>query len=78
MVKVDVFLKESSFLLRSMVQTNEVYSNDDQGRIYLSCKFHDPWGRGSCARVWPYNIYSENVLFLQESSSLYPGIDQTH
>ena len=22
------------------------------------------WGRGSCARVWPYKSYSENALFL--------------
>ena len=25
-----------------MVQTNYVYSNDDQGRVYQNCNFHDP------------------------------------
>ena len=34
---------------RGIDQTNQIYSNDDQGRVYLNCKFHDPRGRGSCA-----------------------------
>ena len=29
-------------------------STDDQGKVYQNCKFHDPWGRGSCERAWPY------------------------
>ena len=40
------------------------YSYDDQGRVYQNCKFHDPRGRGYCARAWPYESYSENALFL--------------
>ena len=31
-----------------ITQTKLVYSNDDQGRVYPNCKFHDPQGRGSC------------------------------
>ena len=45
-----------------MIQTNLVYSNDNQGRVYQNCKFHDPRGRGSCARAWPYKSYSENDI----------------
>ena len=25
---------------------------------------HDPWGRGFYAKVWPYELYNENKLFL--------------
>ena len=76
--KIDVFLKKSSSLLPGIDQTNQVCSNDDQGRVYQNCKFHDPRGRGSCARVWPYKSWSKNALFLKKSSSLLPGIDQTN
>ena len=34
-------------------------------------------GQGSCARSWPCKSHSENALFLRESSSLHPVIDQT-
>ena len=27
--------------------------------------FHDPQGRGSCAKLWPYKPYSKNALFLK-------------
>ena len=40
--------------------------------------FMTPWGRGSCARIWPYKPYSEYTLFFKKSSSLLPGIDQTN
>ena len=63
-VKLMYFLKKSSSLLPGIDQTNQVCSNDDQGRVYQNCKFHDPRGRGSCARAWPYKSYSENELFL--------------
>ena len=53
-------------------------SYDDQGRVYQNCKFHDPWGRGSCASALSYKSYSETALFLLKSSSLLPGIDQTN
>ena len=46
--------------------------------MYQNCKYHDPWGRGSCARAWPYKSYSENALFLLKSSPLLPCIDQTN
>ena len=28
-----------------MVQTNYVYSDNDQGRVYQTCKFHYAWSR---------------------------------
>ena len=31
------FLQIFSSLLRDIDQTNEVYSNDDHGRVYLNC-----------------------------------------
>ena len=40
-------------------------SNDDQGRVYQNCNFHDPRGRGFCARVWPYKSFSESALFFK-------------
>ena len=63
-VKMHYFFKNLSSLLQVIDQTNYVYSIDDQGRVYQNCKFHDPRGRGSCARVWPFKSYSENALFL--------------
>ena len=42
-----------------------------------NCKFHDPRGRGSCARVCPYKSNRENTLFLLKSS-IPPCIDQTN
>ena len=58
-----MFLKSSS-LLPGIDQTNQVCSNDDQERVYQNPTFYDLRGRGSFARAWPYNSYSENVLFL--------------
>ena len=43
-----------SSLLPGIDQTNYVYSNDDQGRVYQNCNLNDPGGRGSYARVWPF------------------------
>ena len=40
-----------------------MYSNYDQGRIHHDCKFHDPRGKSSCARAWPYKAYSKIALF---------------
>ena len=31
-----------SYLLPGIDQTNYVYSNDDQGRVYQNCIFNDP------------------------------------
>ena len=61
-----------------MFHTNEVHSSDDQVTVYINYKFHDPWGRSSCARVWPYKLYSENALFFLKSSSLHSGMIQTN
>ena len=36
-------------VLRGMVHTKEVYSNDDQGKVYSNSKCHDLRGRGSGA-----------------------------
>ena len=32
--------------------------------VYQNCEVHDPQGRGSCARGWPYKSNSENALLL--------------
>ena len=43
-----------------------VLLNNDQGRIYLSCKFLDHRGRDCCYRAWQCKSYSEkafNYLF---------------
>ena len=47
-----LYCENAIFLfLWGMEQTNLVYSNDDQWRVYLNCKFHDSRGRGTCSRV---------------------------
>ena len=57
-----------------MDQTNFIYSNDDQGRVYQNCKFHDHRGWVSDVRG-PLNnreyvlsstisIYSTLILIL--------------
>ena len=55
--KIDVFFKNrlsnSSAWFRQTIY-RKVYHNDDHGRVYHNCKFHDPRGRVSCAKVWPY------------------------
>ena len=33
------------------------------GRVYQNCKLHDPRGRGSCSRVWPYTVQSTRILY---------------
>ena len=45
-----------------MDQTNQVCSNDDQGRVYKNCRFHDPQGWGSDVRCGHISHYSEYVL----------------
>ena len=37
--------------------------------VYRNCKFHDPRGRGSCARAWLYKFQNENALFLLQSQA---------
>ena len=52
-----LFFLKSSFQLSGIDQTNQICSNDNQGRFYQSCKFHEPRGRGFCARAWPFKMY---------------------
>ena len=42
----ELFLLKSSPPLQSMAQTNEVYTIDEQGRVYENCKFHFRPGHG--------------------------------
>ena len=51
-LKMHYFFKNSFALLPGIDQANYVYSNDDQGKVYQNCKFHDPRGRGSDAWTW--------------------------
>ena len=55
-VKMHYFFKNHSSLFPVRDHTNYVYSIDDQGRVYQNYKFHYPWGRGSCAKVWPKKV----------------------
>ena len=41
---------------------NAIYSNDDQGTVYQNFEYHDPRGRVSWAKEWPYKSYRENAL----------------
>ena len=56
-----------------MIQTNYVFSNDDQGRVYQNYKFHDPRGRGSCARaghiVKMHYSFKKPFLYTEEEIS---------
>ena len=54
-LKMHYFFKNPFALLPGFDQTNYVYSNDDQGKVYQNCKFHDPRVRGSDARTWSGN-----------------------
>ena len=75
--KIDVFLKKI-FSTPRHGPYKLMYSNDDQGRVYQNCTFHDPRGRGSCAGAWSYKSYNKNALFLLKSFSLLKGIEQTN
>ena len=41
-VKLRYFFKNLFSLLPGIDQINQVCSNDDKGRVYQNCKFHDP------------------------------------
>ena len=63
-MKMHYLFKNLYFLFPGIDQTNQVFSYDAHGRFYQNCKFHNPRGRGSCARAWPYKSYYENASFL--------------
>ena len=75
-----LFLIKTSSLLMGIDQTNWVYSNDNEGRVYQNCKFHDPRGKDSCARAWPYKSYSENAFIIISLKILFsiPGSDMAN
>ena len=47
---VEMHFSYKKSVLPGINQTNYVYRNDDQGRVYQNCKFHDPQGWGSDVR----------------------------
>ena len=65
------FLNKSYSLLRGMVHTNYVFINDNRGRVYQSCKCHDPRGRGSCAKVWPCKLFLVKINYFHENLLVY-------
>ena len=77
---VKCIISMKNLLLYSQAQIRQI-----EGIVMMSqegstknCKFHDSQSMDSCARTWSNESYSENALFLQESSSLHSGIDQTN
>ena len=63
-VKVYYISPKYFSLLPGIDQTPYVYSDKDEGGFCQNCKFHEPWGRGSCAKAWPNKSWSEKSLFL--------------
>ena len=57
-----------------------VYKGNNHGRVYRNCKFYDPQGWCSCARVGhiSYRYIIKMHLFLSKFSSLVLGINQTN
>ena len=70
--------KKSYSLLRDIVQTNKVYSNDHQGRVYQNCEFYNPMsgvivlGRGHVGHVLIMHCFFKTLLLFN------PGIKQTY
>ena len=54
----------------ALTSSNIFYSNDDQGRVYQTCKFHDP-GDWVYARVWPYKSLFNSEYALSSTLSIY-------
>ena len=69
------FLKKSSSLLPGVDQTNQVCSNDDQGRVYQNVNFMTPeagvlvLGRGHISRIVKCIIYLKIFFPTQEHGS---------
>ena len=56
-----------------MVQTNQVYSNNDQGSVYSNYKFQDPRGLGSYGvlgrgQISQYTEYASSILSMYSAS----------
>ena len=78
-VKIHYFFKNLLLHSRAYIRLTKYKVMMTKKRVYKNCNFHDPWSRGSCARVWPYKSYSENALFLKISSLLLCiHVDQTN
>ena len=66
--KIAVFLKNSSSLLPGVDQTNQVCSNDDQGRVYQNLYFMTPGvgvlfqGRGHVSHIVKMH-FSLKIIF---------------
>ena len=53
------------YILKYLLPYSDKRSIQTKCIVIQNCKFHDPWGRGSCAGSWPYKSYSEIALFFQ-------------
>ena len=77
-VKMHYFFKNLLSTPKHRSDKLDFYSNDSQGRVYQNCNFHDPRGRGFCARVWLYKSVVKMHYFFKNLSPLLPGIEQTN
>ena len=50
-VKIGYLFKNLFLYFQAYFTQNGVYSDNDQGKVYPNCKFHEPLGKGSCTRV---------------------------
>ena len=49
------FFKNRLFAPECRLDKLCIYSNDKKGRIFQNfIKFHEPRGKGSCIRTWPF------------------------
>ena len=57
-VKMHYYFKNLLLYSQAWIRQTKynVYSINDQGRVYKNYKFHDPRGWGSDVRTWPYKI----------------------
>ena len=64
-MKIHYSLKNLLLYSQALVrQTKYKVMMTFKGRVYPNCKFHDPRGKDSCARVWPYimHYFFKNLL----------------
>ena len=60
--KVKIHQSYKNHLLYSQAWIRKFMSNDDQGRVYQNCTFHDPHCWGSDVRRGHISHYSEDAL----------------